>query len=356
MAESSLTPTQLAQVIRVCEAFEAAWKSGNNVQIQTYVDILSDGLFERELFRELVAVEVQLHARRGDWPSGAEYKERFPGHSTIIESVFATACMPSGGSGPPPERMRSAPGPGKNLLGRYEILGELGRGHGDRLSSPRPATGRGRGPEDATEGRSGTAVPIQAGVSEAGVGRTPELGPALRTGIRRTGLVPRDGIDRRGELPRGHPIKYAASPVGSTAVGPAGSARFGHSLAGMPSPRRPPTSPRGPGVRPGMSQSGSRYSRIGSSSGSGRHCATGRGPSGPAQGRASSIATSSRPTSWWTSRGGWFSWTSGWRRSWNRPGYTTARSFTSWVPSPTWPQSKPRAVSHLRATGTASGR
>jgi hypothetical protein len=38
MADSALTPTRLAQIIQVCEHFEAAWKSGEPPKIEELID------------------------------------------------------------------------------------------------------------------------------------------------------------------------------------------------------------------------------------------------------------------------------------------------------------------------------
>jgi serine/threonine protein kinase/formylglycine-generating enzyme required for sulfatase activity len=81
------TPTRLERVIRVCEEFEAAWKSPHRAQIEGYLDEIDEQ--ERvPLLRELILVELQLRARGGERPGCEEYSQRFPNDTSAVEAAF----------------------------------------------------------------------------------------------------------------------------------------------------------------------------------------------------------------------------------------------------------------------------
>jgi serine/threonine protein kinase/tetratricopeptide (TPR) repeat protein len=83
-----LSAADLEQVIAVCERFEEAWKVGRQHRIEDLQSVLAGSLRPR-LFRELIALELELRLARGERPGQEEYRARFPDQAGTIGSVFA---------------------------------------------------------------------------------------------------------------------------------------------------------------------------------------------------------------------------------------------------------------------------
>jgi WD40 repeat protein/predicted Ser/Thr protein kinase len=97
------------RVDEACDRFEKAWRAGQKPCLE---DALADAACaERSLlFRELLAVEVELRRGRGEVPAPADYLPRFPGWAEQIGAVLEA-------------------GPAAALaLSNYDVLAELGRG------------------------------------------------------------------------------------------------------------------------------------------------------------------------------------------------------------------------------------
>src|SRR6516165_5459347 len=88
--DDSLSPADLMRVIAVCERFEAAWNGGRAERIEDLQDELSGPLRSR-LFRELLALELELRRARGEQPGQDEYRARFPDRAGSISVVFQTS-------------------------------------------------------------------------------------------------------------------------------------------------------------------------------------------------------------------------------------------------------------------------
>ena len=128
-------------VDEACDRFEAAWREGDRPLIEDFLGTTapSDRLV---LLRNLLDLELIYRSSLGELPEPLEYRHRFPGNESLIDSIFAELVLqpvagrvrgeetlPSTGwqgvrSGPPtsspPELLPGLPG--------VEILTELGRG------------------------------------------------------------------------------------------------------------------------------------------------------------------------------------------------------------------------------------
>jgi serine/threonine protein kinase len=162
----SLGPDDLGRIIPFCDHFEAAWKAGRRPRIETELEAAPQELQTR-LFRELLALEVELRWRAGEKPDPDDYRRRFPDQATLVAAVFwETALRPSDRNdqllpstvthrpGPAPatgdltlsyvvigagraveapspgdhERLHAVFTPGRLLQDRYILKRELGRG------------------------------------------------------------------------------------------------------------------------------------------------------------------------------------------------------------------------------------
>jgi tetratricopeptide (TPR) repeat protein len=105
-AESSLSPTELNVVISRCDRFEAAWRAGTPPAIEADVADAPEAL-RPELFRQLLALELELRRKRGDRPEPADYRDRFPDRAADIAAAFAepgpTPNRPWPDGGPRPD-------------------------------------------------------------------------------------------------------------------------------------------------------------------------------------------------------------------------------------------------------------
>jgi serine/threonine protein kinase len=153
------TPLSLQRrVDKLCDRFEKAWKDGQRPGIEAYLAEVPEP--DRvPLFRELLALEIELLRNGGERPTPEEYHHRFRQHSELIRAAFQHVLRVEGVAGSPdewggtdagaslapmgpfpgPSRTERAPGavqPGggpecpaefPSLL-RYEVLGEVGRG------------------------------------------------------------------------------------------------------------------------------------------------------------------------------------------------------------------------------------
>jgi serine/threonine protein kinase len=139
------------RVDEVCDHFEKAWKDRQGPRIEDYLaGVPEPGRVP--LFRELLALEIELRCNGSERPTPEEYHRRFPEHIELIDVAFANSPGDAD-SGPPgssegatiphaPPTDSSAVDPGappplgsslvSDHVGRYEVVCWLGGGtYGD---------------------------------------------------------------------------------------------------------------------------------------------------------------------------------------------------------------------------------
>ena len=86
--KGSLSLDVQLHVHRVCQRFEAAWKTGD--QRPRIEDHLADTPepVHSMLLCELLALDFAYRRRAGDKPTPGEYGQRFPQHQELIQAVF----------------------------------------------------------------------------------------------------------------------------------------------------------------------------------------------------------------------------------------------------------------------------
>src|SRR5262249_50809297 len=106
----------------VCDRFERAWKEGERPHLEDFLPEV-DAADRSALLGELLALELEYRALRGEQPAAEEYHRRFPERSDLVAAAFRelspTLDEPAQGRAAV-EGVPQIPG--------YEILGELGRG------------------------------------------------------------------------------------------------------------------------------------------------------------------------------------------------------------------------------------
>jgi serine/threonine protein kinase len=139
------------RVDAACDRFENAWKDGPRPGIEEYLAEVPEP--DRiPLFRELLAVEIELRCNGGERPTPEEYQHRFREHSELIRAAFANSPGdadrgPPGSSGggttphtPPTDSSAVDPDslppsgspPVRDHIGRYKVVQWLGGGtYGD---------------------------------------------------------------------------------------------------------------------------------------------------------------------------------------------------------------------------------
>jgi tetratricopeptide (TPR) repeat protein/tRNA A-37 threonylcarbamoyl transferase component Bud32 len=135
------------QIDTICDRIEAAWLRGEGPDLASFLDVAA-GPVREQLFRELLALDMEY--RLGDGaPAAAEtYRARFPEYRAIIDAAFRNAASGSASrigsasltaSDCDPYATRLGKGlarvgtcdedtAGALRLAGYEVLGELGRG------------------------------------------------------------------------------------------------------------------------------------------------------------------------------------------------------------------------------------
>jgi serine/threonine protein kinase len=101
LPEDALSPLELDHVIARCDRFEAAWKANAPIAIEHELAEAPAAIHPR-LFRELLALDLELRRKRGDRPTEEEYRVRFPDQAAAIAGAFAeTAPAPAPARGRP---------------------------------------------------------------------------------------------------------------------------------------------------------------------------------------------------------------------------------------------------------------
>jgi serine/threonine protein kinase/tetratricopeptide (TPR) repeat protein len=125
-----LPPTQAWRVDALCQRFEAEWRAGHELRIEEYL-AEADPPQRVALFRELLALELELRQGVGEQPNPREYHARFPDHTAAIAAVFSSnsAAVDDGGSTPTDvpalPRLTEVLG---TRIGPYKLLQQIGEG------------------------------------------------------------------------------------------------------------------------------------------------------------------------------------------------------------------------------------
>src|SRR5262245_40041567 len=89
--DDSLSPDDLARVIAACDRFEADWNAGRPRRIEDELAGAADDQIRARLFRELVALELELTRRDGRSLDPNAFFVRFPDRADAVRQVFAGA-------------------------------------------------------------------------------------------------------------------------------------------------------------------------------------------------------------------------------------------------------------------------
>ena len=68
--DESVSPTEFVEINRTCERFESAWRAGQTPTIERYLGAAVEPV-RSELFRELLATELELRQAAGERPATA---------------------------------------------------------------------------------------------------------------------------------------------------------------------------------------------------------------------------------------------------------------------------------------------
>lgn len=138
--KNEATPLSVAQRIdSQCDQFEALWKAGKKPKLEDFLGSSQDK--ERsELFRALLAVEVELRSKQGQKAGPDPYLKRFPDLSAVITEVFKevrdaagrdTSVSQSAARTKDAEPKKPQVKPKDELpktIGRFQVLDVLGEG------------------------------------------------------------------------------------------------------------------------------------------------------------------------------------------------------------------------------------
>ncbi|HLJ95237.1 MAG TPA: protein kinase [Gemmataceae bacterium] len=145
----ALTPSRVHRLERVCDEFEAAWKSAGSTGQRPHIeDFLGDMPEPERIFalQELIGLDIDYRRQTGETPQVAEYCARFPFLDASLLASLRTMQPPKGdrtglmsgdmaqGDGLPetqPQQLaheRSLPRAQPPTIFGFEIVSELGRG------------------------------------------------------------------------------------------------------------------------------------------------------------------------------------------------------------------------------------
>lgn len=131
-----LSLSGLRHLDRICDRFEAAWRSGKPPRIEEYLSQAPAGR-QKTLLYHLLLLDVEYRTAAGDRVAAEEYKDRFPTHVDVIDPVLRETHRTTRDAGrferethrfrretiedDPPEDRPEA-------IGRFRIVGPLGEG------------------------------------------------------------------------------------------------------------------------------------------------------------------------------------------------------------------------------------
>jgi tRNA A-37 threonylcarbamoyl transferase component Bud32 len=85
--DSALSAEAFDRVDRVCLAFEEAWKCGQTPGIEAFLGA-AEGVERRCLLGHLLQLDIHYRRQHGSEPLAAEYYERFPDSTKVVEAVY----------------------------------------------------------------------------------------------------------------------------------------------------------------------------------------------------------------------------------------------------------------------------
>ncbi|WP_148591364.1 WD40 repeat domain-containing serine/threonine protein kinase [Aquisphaera giovannonii] len=118
--------SRFERIVEACDRFEGLARSGELPRIERFLAEVADA-DRPALFRELLALELELRRRRGEAPPAADYLDRFPDSPATVAAAFAGhegVTEPEAAAG----ARREAADVGPPEIPGFEALSELGRG------------------------------------------------------------------------------------------------------------------------------------------------------------------------------------------------------------------------------------
>ncbi len=86
--DQSLTQSRLERVVAACDDFEIAWRDGLKPRIEDYLNSRADPASSIGSFVALLAVELELRTRFGEFLVLQDYLDRFPDDASLVRRVF----------------------------------------------------------------------------------------------------------------------------------------------------------------------------------------------------------------------------------------------------------------------------
>jgi eukaryotic-like serine/threonine-protein kinase len=83
----SIEVSALNRIVEICENYEAEWRANRAPQIDPFLEKI-ETVSRDALFRELLAIDVELRLARGETPLAKDYCDRFPDRAVAIEETF----------------------------------------------------------------------------------------------------------------------------------------------------------------------------------------------------------------------------------------------------------------------------
>ena len=96
-----VSPTQLVEINRICDPFEAEWCAGGRPKVEDHLTANAEPV-RSALLKELLAVELECRQSVGERPERAEYRARFPQHLIIVEAAFQSREKAANANAPGP--------------------------------------------------------------------------------------------------------------------------------------------------------------------------------------------------------------------------------------------------------------
>jgi WD40 repeat protein len=111
------------RIDQACDRFEAAWKAGKPLPLETAL-VGWEGAERSALLRGLIRLDIHYRRRQGEACTPDRYRQRFPDLDTASLEEALSEATPTALADNPPGR---APGPTPEV-GGYEVIGEIARG------------------------------------------------------------------------------------------------------------------------------------------------------------------------------------------------------------------------------------